>query len=282
MINIEPIVSQVRECIRTDLKTNYQSLNELREKFERKKWFARDHYAFLEDKLVTNMGAEKMQVTVNILHTAVYYYICNGQNEDKAIQELKSLIIKHNEEWKAKVTVFMKEAMGGIEGTVKYFKLELKDNEITLENKILRRYFTDLKNAKKSKVAHNGWIMNHDPMKDFALTGWHYLRRTINIWSDSVKLRYGKCPEDSPFLWEHMSRYVSDMAIVFDGFRLDNAHSTPINVCQYLLQIARQNNPNLYVMAELFTSSAEADAMFVKKLNLNGLVRELQNTYTTK
>lgn len=105
--------------------------------------------------------------------------------------------------------------------------------------------------------------MNADPMEDFAMKGWHYLRRTINIWSDSVKLRYGSCPADSPYLWEHMSQYVTDMASIFDGFRLDNAHSTPIHACYYLLQVARSTNPNLYIMAELFTSSALADAIFV-------------------
>jgi len=65
------------------------------------------------------------------------------------------------------------------------------------------------------------------------------------------------------------------MALIFDGFRLDNAHSTPIHVCYYLLQIARSVNPNLFVMAELFTSSAQADAHFVRKLNINGLIREM-------
>lgn len=73
--------------------------------------------------------------------------------------------------------------------------------------------------------------MDHNPMVDFAMEGWNYLRRSIHIWSDSVKLRYGKNPADSPFLWEHMATYVSDMATVFDGVRLDNAHSTPIHVC---------------------------------------------------
>lgn len=127
----------------------------------------------------------------------------------------------------------MKEALQCIEGNLKYFKLELKDNKVTLDNKLLRRYFTELNNPQCSKVAHNGWIMNADAMVDFAMPngGWHYLRRTINIWGDSVKLRYGKCPQDSPFLWQHMSTYVSDMASIFDGFRLDNAHSTPIHVC---------------------------------------------------
>ena len=131
-------------------------------------------------------------------------------------------------------------------------------------------------------MPYNGWIMNANPMEDFAMVGWHYLKRSINIWSDSVKLRYGNCPADNPFLWDHMSKYVSDMAMVFDGFRLDNAHSTPVHVGYYLLQIARSYNPNLFVMAELFTSSAELDAFFVKKLNINGLIRELQNTHDAK
>jgi len=78
--------------------------------------------------------------------------------------------------------------------------------------------------------------MNADSMQDFALEGWHYLRRTINVWSDCVKLRYGRFPADSPYLWRHMSDYVQQMALAFDGFRLDNTHSTPMHVCQYLLQ----------------------------------------------
>jgi glycogen debranching enzyme len=44
------------------------------------------------------------------------------------------------------------------------------------------------------------------------MSEWHYLRRNISIWEDSAKLRYGNCPADSPFLWEHMSKYVADMA----------------------------------------------------------------------
>ena len=44
--------------------------------------------------------------------------------------------------------------------------------------------------------------MDHNPMIDFALEkDFPYLRRHINIWGDSIKLRYGKCPDDSPYLW---------------------------------------------------------------------------------
>lgn len=79
-----------------------------------------------------------------------------------------------------------------------------------------------------------------------------------------------------------MSQYVYEMAVIFDGFRLDNAHSTPIHVANYMLQVARSVNNNLFIMAELFTSNADIDAMFVRRLNINGLIREVQNTYDTK
>jgi len=59
-----------------------------------------------------------------------------------------------------------------------------------------------------------------------------------------------------------MEEYVTSMAQIFDGFRLDNAHSTPIHVSEHLLQVARQQNPNLFVMAELFTPSTKIDVNF--------------------
>jgi glycogen debranching enzyme len=59
-----------------------------------------------------------------------------------------------------------------------------------------------------------------------------------------------------------MTKYVQDIASISDGFRLDNTHSTPVHVAQYLLQAARSKNNDLFVMAELFTSSSKLDAMF--------------------
>ncbi len=166
---------------------------------------------------------------------------------------IEGFINRHNQEWVGKVEGWLKGAMDSFQGELRYEKLEKKQNHVTIESPLINRYFRELENKEKSKVAHNGWIMNGNPLEDFGMKGWHYLRRSIVIWSDSVKLRYGDCPADSPFLWEHMSKYVFDMALTFDGFRLDNAHSTPIHVANYLLQVARSVNPNLFVMAELFT-----------------------------
>ncbi|KAK4052230.1 bifunctional 4-alpha-glucanotransferase/amylo-alpha-1,6-glucosidase [Microbotryomycetes sp. JL221] len=151
--------------------------------------------------------------------------------------------------------------------------------------------FTRLpKNTKTSKhdprslaLANNGWIWDADPLVNFAgPESRTYIRRDLIVWGDCVKLNYGEGPKSNPWLWQHMTNYVVTLAKMFDGFRLDNAHSTPIVVGELLLDAARQVNPHLYVCAELFTGSQELDMHFVCRLGLNSLIREAMNSNTPK
>jgi len=79
-----------------------------------------------------------------------------------------------------------------------------------------------------------------------------------------------------------MKEYVTTLALTFDGFRMDNCHSTPLNVGIWLLDAARVSNPDLYVCAELFTGDEEMDLLFVKRLGINSLVRESYNGFDPK
>jgi glycogen debranching enzyme len=152
----------------------------------------------------------------------------------------------------------------------------------------METYFTRIKGKvdaepDKYSLANNGWIWDADPLKNFALPpSKAYLRREVIVWGDCVKLRYGESPSDNPWLWKHMTEYVQSLAISYEGFRIDNCHSTPLHVGVTLLDAARVVNPDLYVCAELFTGSEEMDTLFVSRLGINSLIREAGNAWDPK
>ncbi|KAG9236509.1 putative glycogen debranching enzyme [Amylocarpus encephaloides] len=185
------------------------------------------------------------------------------------------------------------ELLEQIFNRVKYVRLDdhgPKLGEIDLKNPLIESYFTRLpKNTITSKhnqedlaLVNNGWIWAANALVDNAgPQSKAYLRREVIVWGDCVKLRYGKSREESPFLWDFMAKYTRLMAKYFIGFRIDNCHSTPIHVAEFLLDEARRIRPNLFVVAELFTGSEEMDYIFVKRLGLSSLIREAMQAWDT-
>jgi len=216
------------------------------------------------------LGAETLGVKIPYDKVLEYF---NEKPTKGYIEQFEVALNRLNEQLERMAYGYLNDAMTSIHNTLRYHKLELKDHGVTLDNPLLHPYFTVLRDG--SAVANNGWLYSGDPTEDFAASNsFHYLRRGIVIWGDLVKLRFGQSKKDCPTLWKRMKTYVQQTAEIFNGLRLDNAHSTPIHVAEYLVRKARKVNPNLYVFSELFTGSGEKDALFTKRIAVNALVRE--------
>lgn len=212
-----------------------------------------------------------------------------GSTLNTMSKTLDELNLQFYREYDADVATILQQ----VKDRLRYLRIDEngpRQGAVTAEHPFVESYFitlprnetTECYNPRKLSLVCNGWVWAANAMKDNAGPDSRaYLRREVIIWSDCVKLRYGNGPEDNPFLWDLMTRYSQLMAKYFAGFRIDNCHSTPLHVAEYLLDKARDVRPNLAVFAELFTGDEQMDAVFVKRLGLSALIREAMQSWST-
>ena len=263
---------------------------------EAKEWSLKAQADFLFDKALngrSQMGSRfhrkiDPQIGATLLTMIVGPYDSRNLSLETASSAITQILNEVNlpfyREYDSDTAVILEQ----LSNRIKYIRLDdhgPKLGPITAENPIVESYFTRLPTNSTTKslaLVNNGWIWAADAMKDHAgPDSKAYLRREVIVWSDCVKLRYGKAQEDNPFLWDYMTRYTQLMAKYFAGFRIDNCHSTPVFVAEYLLDKAREVRPDLAVFAELFTGSEEMDYVFVKRLGLSALIREAMQAWST-
>ena len=204
----------------------------------------------------------------------------NISNKSEFLSKGEYIMKSCNSRWQGEIPKWLNGAVNNIKGGIRWEFITNHNKAVKVKKPLISPYFAVFDSSKKSEIfACNGWVGEsedpNNPAPDFTKEGtFYYFKRKINIWSDCPKLNYGNSPSDCPYLMKHMTQYVQDMAKMFNGFRLDNAHSTPIFVAEYLAQKAREINPDLIIMAELFTKK-ENEINFVNRIGINLLIREL-------
>ena len=204
----------------------------------------------------------------------------NVNNKNQFFGKAEYFMNQCNERWKKTIPGWINGGMNNIRGGIHWEFIQNHNKAVRVKKPLISPYFAVFdKNDKRKIFACNGWIGEsedpNNPAPNFTEKGtYYYFKRKVNIWSDCPKLNYGNSPSDCPYLTQHMTKYVQQMAKMFNGFRLDNAHSTPIFIAEYLAQKAREVNPDLIIMAELFTKK-EKEITFVNRIGINLLIREL-------
>uniref|UniRef100_A0A671PSY8 Glycogen debranching enzyme n=1 Tax=Sinocyclocheilus anshuiensis TaxID=1608454 RepID=A0A671PSY8_9TELE len=277
-VKVEPMVEQFRTLLQSGAKS------------DRSKTEGKQQLKIIQDPQFRRFGN-----TVD-MNSALETFVPHGSSPG-AIEDccnwLRRRLEELNGEQYHEIKHHQEQATICIVDTVSYERLAdhgPKLGPVTRKHPLVTRYFTfpfeeatleqdlELMNQPEKSchfLAHNGWVMGDDPLRNFAEPGSNvYIRRELICWGDSIKLRYGNGPEDCPYLWAHMQKYTEITAKHCVGVRLDNCHSTPLHVAEFMLDAARTLRPDLYVVAELFTGSEELDNVFVTRLGISSLIRE--------
>uniref|UniRef100_A0A671PRQ5 Glycogen debranching enzyme glucanotransferase domain-containing protein n=1 Tax=Sinocyclocheilus anshuiensis TaxID=1608454 RepID=A0A671PRQ5_9TELE len=274
-VKVEPMVEQFRTLLQSGAKS------------DRSKTEGKQQLKIIQDPQFRRFGN-----TVD-MNSALETFVPHGPGAiEDCCNWLRRRLEELNGEQYHEIKHHQEQATICIVDTVSYERLAdhgPKLGPVTRKHPLVTRYFTfpfeeatleqdlELMNQPEKSchfLAHNGWVMGDDPLRNFAEPGSNvYIRRELICWGDSIKLRYGNGPEDCPYLWAHMQKYTEITAKHCVGVRLDNCHSTPLHVAEAMLAAARSVRPNLYVIAELFTGSELIDNVFVNRLGITSLIR---------
>jgi glycogen debranching enzyme len=155
---------------------------------------------------------------------------------------LRGLVREWNVRVRTRTEEDLRAALRSMSSHLRYERLERRLGPVTASSPLVPRYFATLGPSADGlfTFAHNGWVWDGNPYIDYA--GVHsraYLRREVcedvmmvilmtrvlmrcfqvMPWTDSIKLRYGQGPNDSPWLWRHMREYTERLASIFHAFR---------------------------------------------------------------
>ena len=242
-----------------------------------------DAFEYIFNNCLDDVGVARNGVKINGKKFGcclIKLFNYNVNNRNLFYRKAEEFMQQCNEKWKGLVPTWIESGINNIRGGMYW---EFVHNHVKAEKDkrpLVASYFAVFDKKDKQKIfACNGWLVESDdpnnPSPDFGAKGnYYYFKRNINIWSDCLKLNYGKSPSDCPYLIGHMTKYVQQMARMFNGIKFDNAQAVPIYVIEYLAQKAREVNPDIIIMAKLSTRK-DIEVDYVNRVGINLLIREL-------
>ena len=196
-------------------------------------------------------------------------------------KEIKGYISKINKYWFDKSKEMIKIALLNTQEYLRYQYIQL--NRRGIKRKLIDSYFHVIdKNDPKKILLCNGWIMNSEdesnPFPDITAYGnWYYFKRKVIIWKDAIKINYGENIEKTPeFLLDYMSKYITFLANIFDGFYIESITNLPDFILKYLIYKARQINSSIIFITQLPNIDTE-EPNIDENINENDKEEEKQN-----
>lgn len=171
-----------------------------------------------ELRLLPDPQCRRLRASVDMeLALRLYNVYCAECCDEEArltrcCSELRRCLELLNEVAAEELRAHLRAAVDNVCAGMQYYRLQAdgpRTREVSTRHPLVPRYFTwalDVETRSLGEVeaalygplgqhcaAHNGWVMDADPLLDFAAREQRarvYLRRELIAWGDSVKLRY--------------------------------------------------------------------------------------------
>ena len=184
--------------------------------------------------------------------------------DEAVLSALPKTLKRVNAELMARLSRHQAQLLRNLASSIRYYKLSSHHHEVSPESPLFPRYFYYLGAV---PVLQHGFVLEadstHDPVaKDL----WHTLTRTFVINPEAIRLRYR--PDQNEAEWLLMTKYVTSMARIFKGIRVEDAGNTPVEVLDRLLTAARRGNPDVMVFA------ADVKAATAARLAVTRVIRD--------
>lgn len=219
-----------------------------------------------------DFGVKRFGVRLN--HRWMVDFLEDFSKKNITFFEFKKILEQINSQFYQKTQEWIAEILENVSTEISARFLSKNVKIVTKEYPLVDSYFYKLSNGDFCLL--NGSMHGIDMSKNPSLLNEHfYFRRKVIVWTDSIKLNYVSS-KLQPKMWGEMTEYTKQMALVFDGFRLNNFQSTSIDIAKFFIDSAMKFNESLFLFSELFLNSPKIEANYCLKVGVHRLVHNLQ------